>query len=250
MSAPVAAVITAGGRVDGEFERAIGTDVKALARIGNRTMLERTVDAVRDAGVDRIAVVGGAQVRAACERAGVTRAIEEARSGEENVQRALQAWDGETRLLYLTSDMPFVTGDALRWLLDAASPGELGLPLTAIDAFEARFPGAPPFGITLGGERVVNGGAFVIPPGAAPRVAREAARLFRARKSPLRMASLAGVPLLLRYAFRRLRIADLELEARRRIGTPARAVRNAPPELAYDTDTYMEYCYAAQHAGA
>jgi len=62
----VNAVITAGARVDGEFAGRIGTDVKALARIGNRTMLQASIEAARGAGATRIAVVGGAEIRAAC----------------------------------------------------------------------------------------------------------------------------------------------------------------------------------------
>ena len=39
------AIITAGGRVDGEFAATIGSPVKALAKIGARTMLETAVAA-------------------------------------------------------------------------------------------------------------------------------------------------------------------------------------------------------------
>jgi CTP:molybdopterin cytidylyltransferase MocA len=237
-----AAVVTAGGRVHGEFARNIGTEVKALALISGATLLSRTLDALRGIGVERVAVVGGSEVRAACDSS--VRFIDEDQSGSQNLLRALHAWDAQTPLLYLTSDMPFITADALRAFLDRVPPGTLSLPLTEWTQFSARFPGAPPFGITLAGEKVVNGGAFVIPCGAAAAIEAFAVRFFDARKSVWSMARLTGPMLLLRFVFRRLGIAELEAQAQRLLHVQAKAVRSAPPELAYDVDTFEEYRYA------
>jgi choline kinase len=53
-----AAVITAGGRVDSRFAERLGTAVKALAPFGGSSILSRTIGALREAGIERIAVVG------------------------------------------------------------------------------------------------------------------------------------------------------------------------------------------------
>lgn len=60
------AVITAGGRVEGAFARSIGTDVKALAPLGSRRLIDAAIEAARGAGAEAIAVVGGEAVRAHC----------------------------------------------------------------------------------------------------------------------------------------------------------------------------------------
>lgn len=242
-----AAVITAGGRVDDAFAGEIGTPVKALAPFRGSTFLELTIDALRRAGIERIAVVGGAEVAAACKHR-VERVIGESPSGAENLRSALRAWEPAAPLLYLTSDMPFITANAVRAFIDAVPAQTLALPLTEFGDFQKRFPGAPPFGITLAGERVVNGGAFVIPAGAQERIAHVAAQFFDARKSPLRMARLTGAALLLQFLFRRLSVRGLETHAQRLLGIPARAVRGAPPELAYDVDLLDEYRYARERA--
>src|SRR5579864_7472504 len=104
--------------------------------------------------------------------------IEESTIGAENLKRALRACDSQTDLLYLTSDMPYITADALRAFVDAAPANALALALTPFDVFAARFPGAPAFGVTLAGEKVANGGAFVIPAAAAPRIETFAVKLF------------------------------------------------------------------------
>ena len=239
------AVITAGARVDGEFAARIGTRVKALARAGGGTLLEKCIAAARSAGVTRLAVVGGGEVRAACAR-DADAFIEESESGAENLSRALHAWPLDEPLLYLTSDLPFLTAAALRDFIAAAPPSALALPVTDCAAFERRFPGAPPFGIAIGGERVVNGGAFWIPPDSAAKIEAAARRFFDARKSVARMALLLGPALCARFIFGRLTIAAIETQAQRRLGITARAVRGAPPELAYDIDTLAEYEYATQ----
>lgn len=242
-----AAVITAGGRVDGEFASVLGTPVKALAPFGSATFLQIAIDALRGAGVDRIAVVGGAQVREVCAGA-VEQVFDESADGAENLRRALHAWDSAEPLLYVTSDMPFITAQALRTFIDRVPAGALALPLTEWDEFNRRFPGAPPFGITLAGEKVVNGGAFVIPAHAHERIERFATQFFDARKSVWRMARLTGPMLLLQFVLHRLGVAQLESHARRLLGIQAVAVRHAPADLAYDVDLLEEYRYAVGQA--
>jgi len=241
------AVITAGGRVDGSFAQAAGTSVKALAPVRGETMLARMIAALRAAGVDEIAVVGGDEVRAACAQS-VDRIVDESPSGSENLLRALRAWPEGERLLYATSDLPYVTAGSIADFVERVGHGTLAVALAEFKDFGARFPGAPPsFGITLGGERVVNGGLFSIPHGAIGQLATMATRFFEARKRPWRMAGLVGPAVLVRFLSGRLRVADLESMALHVLKVPAQALRGCAPELAFDVDTAAEYRYACTH---
>jgi GTP:adenosylcobinamide-phosphate guanylyltransferase len=243
----VRAVVTAGGRIDGEYARLAETTVKALALVRGVSMLDRILDALRGAGATRIAVVGGAEVRAACgER--VERVVDEAATGEQNVALALHAWDDEEPLLYATSDLPYVTAASVADFVRRVPLGAIGMPLAEHADFTSRFAGAPTAGIVLAGERVVNGGVFVLPPGSRSHVARLAAAFFSARKAPWRMASLIGPIPLLRLALRRLSVAGIEREALRVVGVPCVAVPRCAPELAFDADTDAEYRYACENA--
>lgn len=238
------AVITAGGRIDGAFAELAGTRVKALAPVWGTTMLQRMIDALRAAGVGRLAVVGGEEVRAACS-ALVEQFVDEGPSGSENLVRALCAWpEDDTPLLYATSDLPYVNSDAVGEFLNRVAPGSLAVALADFARFATRFPNAPPFGLTLARERVVNGGLFSIPRGSSEKLAAIARRFFDARKRPWRMASFIGPLTLARFLCGRLSIARLEAMATRVLGVPASAVRNCAPELAFDVDTTAEYRYA------
>jgi hypothetical protein len=241
------AVVTAGGRITGEFAQAAGTQVKALAPVRGVTMLQRMIDALRSADVTEIAVVGGNEVRAACGSA-VERFVDESPSGSENLLRALRAWPDTERLIYATSDLPYVTGTAIADFTSRVGIGTLAVSLAEYGAFADRFPGASGFGITLGGERVVNGGVFSIPQGAPEKLAAMATRFFEARKRPWRMASLVGPGVLIRFLSGRLRVADLETMALHVLQVPAQALRGCAPEIAFDVDTLAEYRYACVQA--
>lgn len=239
------AVITAGGRVDESFAARIGTDVKALARFRGQTVLERAIEAARTAGAQRVAVVGGADVRA--QIGGLTDLfIDEAQTGAGNVHLALHAF-ADSPLLYLTSDLPFLDGAVLGAFLRRVPPGAIAMPLASEAQYAARFPGAPEHVTEIGGERIANGSVFFIPSGAAPTIDAAAQKLFNARKDLFGMAKLLGPSLLLKFALRRLRIADIEAKAAALLGVPASAVRDAPPELCFDVDTLADYDYALAH---
>jgi CTP:molybdopterin cytidylyltransferase MocA len=244
----VKAVITAGGRVDAPYAGAAGTDVKALAETRGVTMLDRIICALRGAGVTRIAVVGGAEVREAC-TGRVEQVVGESESGAQNVLRALHAWpdDDDEPLLYATSDMPYVTAQAVTDFVLRRPNDAVAMAVSEHADFAARFPGAPPFGIELGRERIVNGGIFSLPRGSCGNLAAIAIRFFEARKAPWRMAGLVNPLAMLRLATGRLSIAHIEREAQRILKLPAIAVRGCAPELAFDADTLSEYRYACEN---
>ena len=168
--------------------------------------------------------------------------------GNAAMLHALRAWpeDGEP-LLYATSDLPYVTAATVTDFVKRVPPQTLGVALSEHAAYVARFPGAPVAGITLAGERVVNGGVFMIPGGSVASLAAIATQFFDARKRPWQMAGLVGAAVLLRFVFRCLSIVDLERRAHQTLGVEALGVRNCAPELAFDVDGENEYGYARAH---
>jgi len=243
------AVITAGGLVEGEFAGAIGSRVKALAPFGARTLLDVALDACAGAGIEAVAVIGGAEVRAHLAGREGVRVLDAAEDGGTNVLRALGAWPGE-RFVYLTSDMPFASADGLRDLIARSAGFALTMALADVGAYEARFPNAPEHSVALGGERVANGNAFVIAPEAVAPASALATKFFDARKSLLKLALLLGPSMCVRFATKRLSIAQLEAYARSRLGVPVGALRGCDPGLCFDVDTFADYEYARAHAGA
>jgi len=240
------AAITAGGRVDGALAQAMGTSVKALAAVGGSTLLARAILAARGTGAARLVVVGGPEVRAACQSV-VDDVLPAVSDGRENLRRALVAAGAEP-LLLLSSDLPFVDGEELQAFLAGTGDAEAAMPLAAEADYSRAYPGAASHSVDLAGERVANGSVFYFAPNVAPRVLAAAQRLFAARKSLLKLAALLGPVLLARFALRKLRVEDVERRAQTALGVRARAVRGASPSLCYDIDTLEDYRYAVEHA--
>ena len=167
----------------------------------------------------------------------VDRVIDSAADGGENVVRALTAWpDGP--LLYLTSDIPFVTAQAVERFAQRSAGFGVTMPLAAHDAYVRRFPNAPEHVIELGGERVANGNVFFIAAEAIGPVRSWATRFFAARKSKLAMARLLGPGLLATF---RLWEADDRTRSKpkpsERWALRSAAIRDSAPEICYDVDT-------------
>jgi molybdopterin-guanine dinucleotide biosynthesis protein A len=245
----VYAVITAGGDVSADFARAIGACSKALAPLGERRLIDPAIEAARAIGVAGIAVVGPSQVAAHCADR-VDCIVDAAPSGAENIRRALRAFADAERLVFLTSDLPFIDGPSLAAFVERSRGAALTMALAPSDAYEAEFPGAPMHQVILAGERYANGSAFVIDRCAFAAVERIAGRFFDARKSLPRLALLLGPSLSVRFVVRRLRVRDIEARAQAVLGISARAVRDAAPGLCYDVDDIADWTYAHSLASA
>jgi CTP:molybdopterin cytidylyltransferase MocA len=241
----LAAAITAGGRVDGPFAARIGSDVKALAPWRSGTLVDAAVNAALALGAKRVAVVGSAHVLAHC-GARIDERVAEAPTGEANLRNALATARGDA-LIFLTSDLPFVDGAALEQFVARASEADVAMAVAEVADYRRTFPGAPEHSTAIGTERVCGGSVFYFGAGMAARFAEIAIRLFAARKSVWSMARLLGPALLVRFALRRLTIADIERRGDRVFGLRARAIRDRSPALCYDVDSLEDYEYALGH---
>ena len=238
--------IAAGGRVGGAFAAETGTEIKALAPIGASTILERTIAAAADIGARRIVVLGGTEVAERCDGR-VDRVLPDRGEGAANILACIRAFHEDARgsaTLVLAGDLPFLDGVTLRRYLEAVPEGAVALGLCTGAQYERRFPGAPPNGVLLAGERTINASALVLPHDAIDAVAREGAAFFNARKEPWRMAMRAGLGVLLAHLVRRLTIERIERRASRVLGAKVAAVRDCAPDLCFDVDSLDEYRYA------
>jgi len=248
----VIAAITAGGRVDKAFAAEAGTAIKALAPLDSskkRLLIDAAIDAAQDAGADRIAVVGGDEVRSHISDR-VSTWIAEAEDGRENLRRALAVAGDRDDLLLLTSDLPFIQGVAVRDFLARLGGAALAMPLASEATYRAAFPDAADHATNVGGDRVVNASIFFFRAGVAGTVSEIAQQFFDARKSRWRMARLLGPGLLLRFATGRLQIADVERRAKQVFGLQARAITGCDPSLCFDIDTLEDYRYALARISA
>jgi molybdopterin-guanine dinucleotide biosynthesis protein A len=248
----VDAILPAGGRIRGAFAAEAGAEVKALIELGGRTVLERTVAALRVTGrVLRIVVIGPAEVAAHPAARAADVVLPAGASSPTNILRGLE-WLREARggslperVLALTTDLPFVTPQAITSFLDACPPdAAICLPLIRRQDFEARFPGLSIEYVRLPDGELTMGCAFLVRPATIIDNRAILERAFAARKSQIAMVRLLGPMFILRFVTRRLTIAHIRRRCFELLGYDGVPIPGAAPELAFDIDRPEEYRYA------
>lgn len=238
-------ILPAGGRIPGPLVEEAGTDVKALLRIGRKTVLERTLQAVCATGrAGRVVVVGPPEVAPYADGLADV-VLPETGSGSENILQGLRwlsAANGREHALIVTTDLPFLTPDALNAFLDAC-PRHLDLcvPVITREAFEARFSRAATRYARLRDGEWLIGCAVRVRPAALMGQDSLATRVFAARRSRIRMARMLGLSFLVRFLTKRLTLEQIQSKALEILGCTGSAIRVCPPELAFDIDYPEDY---------
>jgi CTP:molybdopterin cytidylyltransferase MocA len=248
------AIVPAGGRISGPFAREAGTEVKALIQLGGWTVLERTLASLGATGrVGRTVVIGPEEVISHQAARSVDAALNEGSSGPANIFRGLEwlyvANDRRypKRVLILTTDLPFVTADAITEFLDVCPPSlDLCIPVLRRAEFEARFSYRSARYVHLRDGEWMIGCAFLVDPVALVRNRSAIERVFASRRSRLGMARLLGPSFVLRFLIRRLTVAHIEQRCREMLGCTGKGIRGCAPELALDIDYPEDYRYAVR----
>jgi molybdopterin-guanine dinucleotide biosynthesis protein A len=251
----VDAILPAGGRISGDFAAEAGAEVKALISLNGRTVLERTIAALRGTGrVGRIVVIGPEEVSAHPAAQVADAALPEGgQSSPANILRGLEwlrnARGGHPdRVLIVTTDLPFITPEAITSFLDAC-PRDLDIciPLLQRAEFEARFPDFPLEYVRLRDGEWAMGCAFLVNPQAIIAHRARIEQVFALRKSQIGMMRLLGLRFIARFLLRRLTIKDIERRCLEILDCSGGAIYGCPPELVFDIDLPEEYRYAVEH---
>lgn len=246
-------ILPAGGKIAADLAAEAGTDVKALIRFGDETILARTIRVLNESGLARrIVAIGGKGVQAEAARSGA-HALPEANTGPENILSGLK-WlrsqdDPPKRVLVVTTDLPFLTPEIVRRFVALCPESRaITVPLIAEGEWEARFPGSSAMFVTLGDGRWTTGCAYLLDTEALERAMPQIERVFAQRKSKMGMVRLLGPVFAYRYLRKTLTVPQIEAKIQSMLGCSGTAVRGAPPELAYDIDDLEDYTFARKVA--
>jgi GTP:adenosylcobinamide-phosphate guanylyltransferase len=241
---PLTAVALAGGVLESDF-RAAGYEVpnKAYLRVGDRTMLERVLSALRGAASigrvrcvshpDAFAATFGERAKALCD--------DVVAPGGGVVDSLLAGFEGlgsDELVLVAATDIPLVTPGVIDAFvaLAQAQPCDVGYGFVSRNAHERRFPQVRHTWVRLREGVFCGAGVSVLRVGASSKIAALLRKVAAFRKSPLRLASLLSVGLVLKVALGFARIADIERRAGELTGLRCRGVLSDDPELAVNVD--------------
>jgi CTP:molybdopterin cytidylyltransferase MocA len=246
-------VLPAGGRISGAFAQAAGAEIKALIRVGEQTILRRTIEVFRATGrVRRIVVIGPEAALEEARAAGADGTLPEGDTGPENFFRGL-AWLREqsggpaARVTISATDLPFLTPEAIHHYWDSCpAQADIAVPMLAKAAFEARFPGSENLYVPLREGEITIGCVFQVNPEVLLRNRPHIERVFHARKSQFQMARLVGWRVALGLATKRLTIRAIEERCGQILGCRGAGVPDCAPELGFDIDQPQEFHYVRQ----
>jgi len=245
------AIIPAGGTLDPDLARRVGTDAKALIVFNGLTLIARTIRNLRESGVvRRIIVVGAASVQSEALAAGADFAIADVGSGPDNILAGLGGL-GETtdRVIVITCDLPFVDPVGIERFILACPPDiDFCVPIIRQTDFDARFPGTSSMFVPLKDDKWTLGGAYLIQTDALRKSQVHIERVFQNRKSMVGMVKLLGLGFLFKFLTRTLSMMDIKRKCEQILHASGHPVVDGPPELAYDIDDLADYEYALSHA--
>ncbi len=229
----------AGGPLDDVARLQPGAPNKAFVEICGVALVGRVIAALRASStIGRIVVVTPpSQAR----HPALTLADELRPDGvhiTESLRNGLHGFNADAATLVVASDLPVLAPSAVDDFVArvASLNADIAYGCVEKSTHVRRYPDVPHTWAHLRDGTFCGGGMVGIKPRVLPLLERFIERLGAARKHPFRLASLFGWDMLLRYALRRLTIAQAEDRAKELLGAPARAAISPYPETAVNVD--------------
>lgn len=236
-------VVAAGGVADSDLARAIQTHRKALAKIGEKTSLAHTLDAVKSAGFERCVTVSGPEVALAVHHGDF---VEEADSAVDNALLGLEALIDVEAVLFIPADTPFLEGDMLTDYTRAVESRAredrwYSAGLTPTPTFLETYPGVPVESLRLREGRYLSGALYAANPAGLRHAIDVIRGMRRSRKSQLSMAFRLGPLNLIRYFTGRISLGQAERVVGNVFGGQVVLVPDCHPASCLDFDTVEDF---------
>lgn len=220
----------AGGRPEDPLAKRFAVPAKTLVPYRGRPLVEYTLKALAQAGLGLIYV--GPQAALSPE----PRVSLPDRGGMlENLEAALPEAQGE-KVLVATGDMPFLTPEAVRYVLEQAPSAALVYCAVPKEAIEGRFPNMRRTYARLREGSFTGGNLILLDKALFATALPLAKKAVALRKNPLALAQMVGVGTVVKLILGNLTIADLERRVSRILGLPARALVAPYAEIGVDLD--------------
>lgn len=238
-------VVAAGGLIKDPLASAIGTPRKALATIGGRTCLERTLDAVRDAELDVCVTVSGDDVEPHVHHG---KFVCEGEGQIENARIAVEELPPVDAVLFLPADSPLLSASSLKKFVsdvearvDEGQKRWLATGLTTVKEFRAEFPNIAVQPIRLQDGDFLSGALYATSPDGFMHAIKVIDDMSKSRKNQAALLMKLGVWTVIRYLMHRVSIKDAEEKCVKIFEGQAIIVTGCEPSMAADIDDVSDF---------
>jgi GTP:adenosylcobinamide-phosphate guanylyltransferase len=247
--ASITTVVLAGGPADEVARLQTGAPNKAFVRVGGEALVSRVLHALRASpSIGRLIVVAPAAADGDPALAPADERRDDGAKIRESLRNGLAGLPPDDLVLVATSDLPVLTTRAIEDFIERARALDPDIGYSCLEkrVHLAAFPQVPHTWARLRDGTYCGGGFIVIKPRALPQLERFIERLGAARKNPLRLASIFGWDVLLRFALGRLSIASAERRASQIVGASVRAIVSPYAETAVNVDRVSDVALAEE----
>ena len=244
MGEKIDAIILAGGEHDKadpllEYAQA---QKKPLIKIAGKEMVRYVVEAIAGSSrVGRIFIVGlspedGVEFTVPVEY--VEAAGDMLDNTVAGMERMMEVDPDVERVVLSSVDIPLLTTEMVDYLVDTCLETDHDVYYTIVEksTMEARFPGSRRSFVPLRGGSFAGGDINMARVSAIQANLPLARQVSESRKNVWQQVRLLGVGTLIKFAFRRLTIADAERVVGRTLGFRGRAIVTPYPEMGMDVD--------------
>lgn len=224
------ALVLAGGKPSDPLAQAFKVAAKSLIPYRGRPLVEYTLEALTQSGLEVIFIGPKVSLYPSPQQA-----LPDRGSLIENLEAGMAAAKGE-RVLVATGDMPFLTPEAVRWVLRQAPPAGFVYCVVRKEAIEAHFPGMRRTYARVQEGQFTGGNLAIVDKQLFYRALPLLRRALALRKRPLALAQLIGFGTLLRVLLGQADIPSLEARVSQILGVPARALITPYAEVGVDLD--------------
>ncbi len=229
----LSAVILGGGNPNDPLAVAAAVSVKGLIPIAGIPMAAYVLKALRAGGVQHIVYVGATTPE-------LTPLIDICLPAKgtmlENLQAGLQPLMQQTRVLVVTADIPLLTAEAVKHILEQDPKVGLVYPVVARSAAERDFPGGKRTYAKLREGTFTGGNLFLLEPRLVADFLPRLEFILENRKNVFRLASMFGILALIKLVLGQLSKTELEKTVSRILGVPAIAMITEFAEIGFDVD--------------
>lgn len=235
---PVYAIVLAGDSEDRKIKPGSIVANKAFVPINGRRMVDYVLDCYK--AVKELAGVGVIGPAAELSDIDGVTYIPQGDDLIANIKAAAAVFP-EGWLLLSSCDIPLITPEAIRDLLSRCQGADMYYPVVAKGDCQRVFPCMERTWVKLVDGEYTGGNIILIKSSKVGIAADPAAAFFAARKSPVQLASLIGVPILAKLLVHKLTIKELEAKMEKILGIKCKAVRTPYPEIGTDVDKESDY---------
>lgn len=234
----VDAIVLAGASNQGLLKSESEVEYEALIDVAGRPIVDYVIQALLGSKhIEKIVLVGPQPLETMYSNSQIF-VVRSGGSLAENIKLGLTRVTGQRQVLLVTADIPLLTSEAVDDFLRRCQEKKAAIyyPIVSREANERAYPGVKRTYVKLVEGVYTGGNLALIEPVVVNRCYKLLERAIAMRKKPLQLIRMLGFKFILKFAFNRLTISEIEKQAQKILGFVGVAVPCPYPEIGIDVD--------------